>query len=110
MPVAAAALAAGSRSGALVRTGHDPSAIADLTYLMRPAHVRQALTFFLDRDGGKPDAYIGAIAYTHCTAAKYGVALPDDDRTAPAPGTGSLVVCGALAPWANPLDEIAKNR
>jgi hypothetical protein len=72
--------------------------------------VRQALTFFLDRNGGKPNAYVGAIAYTLRTAAKYGVALPDHDRTAPAPGTGSLEVCGALAPWANPLDQIAKNR
>jgi integrase len=67
-------------ASALVRTGHDPSAIADLAYLVQPAHVRQALTFFLDRHGGKPNAYIAAIAYTLRTVAKYGVALPDEDR------------------------------
>ncbi len=37
-------------------------------------------TFFLDRNGGKPNAYIAAIAYTLRTVAKYGVELPDDDR------------------------------
>jgi len=68
-------------ASALVRTGHDPAAIVSLAYLVRPAHVRQALTFFLDRNGGQPNAYIGAIAYTLRTVAKYGVVLPDDDRT-----------------------------
>jgi integrase len=67
-------------ASALVRTGHDPDAIVDLGYLVRPAHVRQALTFFLDRNDGKPNTYIAAIAYTLRTVAKYGVALPDDDR------------------------------
>jgi integrase len=67
-------------ASALVRMGHDPSAIVDLAYLVRPAHVRQALTFFLDRNGGKPNSYIGATAYTLRTVAKYGVVLPDDDR------------------------------
>jgi hypothetical protein len=63
-------------ASALVRTGHDPSAIADLAYLVQPAHVRQALTFFLDRAGGKPSACIAAIAYTLRTLAKYGVDRP----------------------------------
>jgi integrase len=67
-------------ASALVRQGHDPAAIVDLTYLVRPAHVRQALQFFLDRNGGKPNAYTAAIAYTLRTVAKYGVVLPDADR------------------------------
>jgi integrase len=67
-------------ASALVRTGHDPDAIVDLGYLVRPAHVRQALAFFLDRNGGKPNAYVAAIAYTLRTVAKYGVVLPDADR------------------------------
>jgi integrase len=67
-------------ASALVRTGHEPSAIVDLGYLVQPAHVRQALQFFLDRNDGKANAYIGAIAYTLRTVAKYGVVLPDDDR------------------------------
>jgi integrase len=67
-------------ASALVRAGHDPSAIVDLGYLVRPAHVRQALTFYLARNGDKPNAYIAAIAYTLRTMAKHGVALPDDDR------------------------------
>jgi hypothetical protein len=66
-------------AGDLVRTGHEPSAIVDLGYLVQPAHVRQALQFFLDRNGGEPNAYIAAIAYTLRTVAKYGVALPNDD-------------------------------
>jgi hypothetical protein len=41
--------------------------------------VRQALTFFLGRNGRKPNAYIGAIAYTLRTVAKYGAVLPDED-------------------------------
>ena len=68
-------------ASALVRTGHAPSAIVDLGYLVRPAHVRQALTFFLDRNDGKPTAYIAAIAYSLRTVAKYGADLPDADRT-----------------------------
>jgi integrase len=67
-------------ASALVRTGHDPDAIVDLGYLVRPAHVRQALTFFLDRNDGKPNSYISAIAYTLRTVAKYGVDLSDSDR------------------------------
>jgi integrase len=67
-------------ASALVRTGHDPAAIVDLAYLVRPAHVRQALQFFLDRNDGKANAYIAAIAYSLRTVAKYGVVLPDDDR------------------------------
>jgi len=67
-------------ASALVRTGHDPDAIVDLGYLVRPAHVRQALTFFLDRNDGKPNAYVAAIAYTLRTVAKYGVVMPDDER------------------------------
>jgi integrase len=67
-------------ASALVRSGHDPAAIVDLAYLVRPAHVRQALQFFLDRNDGKPNAYVAAIAYTLRTVAKYGVALPDVDR------------------------------
>jgi integrase len=67
-------------ASALVRMGHKPSAIVGLGYLVRPAHVRQALTFFLDRNDGKPNAYIGAIAYTLRTVAKYGVDLSDADR------------------------------
>jgi hypothetical protein len=59
-------------ASALVRTGHEPSAIVDLEYIVRPAHVRQALQFFIDRNGGKPNAYVGAIAYTLRTVAKYG--------------------------------------
>jgi integrase len=69
-------------ASALVRMGHDPSAIIDLAYLVQPAHVRQALAFFLSRNDGKPNAYIGAIAYTLRTVAKYGVVLPDADRKA----------------------------
>jgi hypothetical protein len=67
-------------ASALVRMDHSPAAIIDLGYLVRPAHVRQALQFFLDRNGGKPNSYIGAIAYTLPTVAKYGVFLSDDDR------------------------------
>jgi integrase len=67
-------------ASALVRTGHDPSAIVDLAYVVRPAHVRQALQFFINRNDGKPNAYVGAIAYTLRTVAKYGVVLPDSDR------------------------------
>jgi integrase len=67
-------------ASALVRMGHEPNAIVDLTYLVQPAHVRQALQFFIDRNGGKPNAYVGAIACTLRTLAKYGVVLPDDDR------------------------------
>jgi integrase len=67
-------------ASALVRTGHDRNAIVYLGYLVRPAHVRQALQFFLDRNGGKPNAYIGAIAYTLRTVAKYGVDVSDADR------------------------------
>jgi hypothetical protein len=67
-------------ASALVRTGHDPAAIVDLAYLVRPAHVRQALQFFLDRNDNKPNAYVAAIAYTLRTVAKYGVVLPDADR------------------------------
>jgi hypothetical protein len=67
-------------ASALVRGGHDPSDIVDLAYLVRPAHVREALTFFLDRNGGQPNSYIGAIAYTLRTVAKYGVVLSDADR------------------------------
>jgi hypothetical protein len=67
-------------ASALVRTGHEPSAIVDLAYLARPAHVREALTFFIDRNHGKPNSYIGAIAYTLRTASKYGAALSDGDR------------------------------
>jgi integrase len=67
-------------ASALVRGGHDPSDIGDLAYLVRSAHVRQALTFFLARNGGKPNAYIGAIAYSLRTLARYGVDLPDADR------------------------------
>jgi integrase len=67
-------------ASALVRTGHDPNDVVNLGYLVRPAHVRQALTFFLERNGGKPNAYVAAIAYTLRTVAKYGVVLPDDDR------------------------------
>jgi integrase len=67
-------------ASALVRSGHDPSAIVDLGYLVRPAHVRQALTFFLDRNGGEPNAYIAAVAYTLRTVAKYGVDLAEADR------------------------------
>jgi hypothetical protein len=68
-------------ASALARTGHDPAAMVDLAYLVRPAHVRQALQFFLDRNGGKPNAYIAAIAYSLRTVAKYGVDLADADRT-----------------------------
>jgi len=64
----------------LVRSGHDPRAIVDLAYLVEPAHMRQALQFFLDRNDGKLNSYIGAIAYSLRTVAKYGVVLPDDDR------------------------------
>jgi integrase len=67
-------------ASALVRMGHDPSAIIDLSYLVRPTHVRQALQFFLDRNGGEPNSYIGAVAYTLRTVAKYGVVLRDADR------------------------------
>jgi hypothetical protein len=67
-------------ASALVRMGHEPSAIVDLSYLVRSAHVRQALTFFLDRNDGKPNSYLAAIAYTLRTVAKYGVDLPDADR------------------------------
>jgi hypothetical protein len=67
-------------ASALVRTGHDPNAIVDLEYVVRPAHVRQALQFFIDRNGGKPNAYVGAIAYTLRTVAKYGVVLSDSDN------------------------------
>jgi integrase len=67
-------------ASALVRTGHDPAAIVDLDYVVRPAHARQALQFFLDRNDGKPNAYIAAIAYTLRTVAKYGVDLRDADR------------------------------
>jgi integrase len=67
-------------ASALVRSGHEPSDIVDLGFLLRPAHVRQALTFFLDRNGGKPNAYIGAIAYSLRTLARYGVDLPEADR------------------------------
>ena len=67
-------------ASALVRIGHDPAAIVDLGYLVWPAHVRQALQFFLDRNGGKPNAYVAAIAYTLRTVAKHGVVLPDADR------------------------------
>jgi integrase len=67
-------------ASALVRTGHDPRTIVDLAYLVQPAHVRQVLAFFLSRNDGKPNAYIGAIAYTLRTVAKYGVVLPDADR------------------------------
>jgi integrase len=67
-------------ASALVRMGHDPAAIVDLAYLVRPAHVRQALQFFLARNGGSPNSYIAAIAYTLRTVAKYGVVLPDDER------------------------------
>jgi len=67
-------------ASALVRGGHHPSAIGDLAYLVRPAHVRQALQFFLDRNGGEPNSYVGAVAYTLRTVAKYGVDLRDADR------------------------------
>jgi hypothetical protein len=67
-------------ASALVRMGHDPCAIVDLAYLVRPVHVRRALQFFLDRNGGKPNSYLAAIAYTLRTVAKYGADLPDDDR------------------------------
>jgi integrase len=67
-------------ASALVRTGHDPSTIVDLGYLVRPTHVRRALTFFLDRNDGEPNSYIGAVAYTLRTVAKYGVVLPEADR------------------------------
>jgi len=67
-------------ASALVRTGHDPAAIVDLTYLVRPAHVRQALQFFLGRNAGEPNSYVGAVAYTLRTVAKYGVDLPEADR------------------------------
>jgi integrase len=67
-------------ASALVRMGHEPAAIVDLGYLVQPAHVRQALQFFLDRNDGKPNAYVAAIAYTLRTVAKYGVDLRDADR------------------------------
>jgi integrase len=67
-------------ASALVRMGYQPSAIVDLAYLVQPAHVRRALTFFLDRNDRKPNAYVAAIAYTLRTVAKYGVVLPDADR------------------------------
>ena len=67
-------------ASALVRSGHEADALVDLEYLVRPAQVRQALQFFIDRNGGKPNAYVGAIAYTLRTVAKYGVALSDSDR------------------------------
>jgi len=67
-------------ASALMRMGHDPRAIVDLGYLVRPAHVRQALTFFLSRNDNKPNAYVAAMAYTLRTVAKYGVDLPDADR------------------------------
>jgi integrase len=63
-----------------VRTRHYADAILDLSYLVRPAHVRQALTFFLDRNGGTPNAYVAAIAYSLRTVAKYGVDLSEADR------------------------------
>jgi integrase len=67
-------------ASALVRAGHDPAAIVGLGYLVRPAHVRRTLQFLLDRNGGTPNAYIGAIAYTLRTVSKYGVDLPEADR------------------------------
>jgi integrase len=39
------------------------------------------LTFFLDRNGGTPNSYVAAVAYTLRTVAKYGVDLADADRT-----------------------------
>jgi hypothetical protein len=67
-------------ASALVRSGHDSSDIVDLGYLVRPAHVRQALEFFLSCNGGQPNSYVAAIAYSLRTVAKYGVVLPDADR------------------------------
>ena len=84
-------------ASALVRTGHDPSAIVDLAYLVQPAHVRQALTFFLDRNDGKPNAYVAAIAYTLRTVAKYGV---DTAGCRPQGGRAALQEGGAAAPAA----------
>jgi integrase len=67
-------------ASALVRSGHNVDSIVDLAYLVRPAHVRQALQFFLDRNDGKPNAYVAAVAYSLRTVARYGVVLPDADR------------------------------
>jgi integrase len=67
-------------ASALVRSGHNVDSIVDLAYLVRPAHVRQALQFFLDRNDGKPNAYVAAVAYSLRTVAKYGVVLPGADR------------------------------
>ena len=67
-------------ASALVRSGHDADAVVDLEHLVHPAHVRQALQFFIDRNDGRPNAYVGAIAYTLRTVAKYGVVLSDTDR------------------------------
>jgi integrase len=67
-------------ASALVRTGHDPRTVVDLAYLVQPAHVRQALAFFLSRNDRKPNSYVAAIAYTLRTVAKYGVDLAEADR------------------------------
>jgi len=67
-------------ASALVRKGHDADAVVDLEYLVQPVHVRQALQFFIDRNDGKPNAYVNAIAYTLRTVAKYGAPLSESDR------------------------------
>jgi integrase len=68
-------------ASALVRSGHKLEDIDHLAYLVRPQHVREGLTFFLRRNGGKANGYISGIAYTLRTVALYGVdELSQSDR------------------------------
>ena len=66
-------------SSALVHRGHNPADLVSLSMVVRPAPLREALRFFLDRAGGQTTKQIHELAHAAATVARYHLKLPEEE-------------------------------
>ena len=82
-------------ASALIQRGHTPAAITSPAYLVVPAHYRDGLLFWFERDGGS-SPYLASIAFSIRKYAKYGTKLPESEMAQVEHAYRRI--CGAIEP------------
>jgi integrase len=91
-------------ASALVRKGHDIEKVANLAYLLRPPHFREALSYIFERRGKEKSEYLLGIARGMKAIAKHHVKLPEAELAELA------TVCKRISPKRRQRGLTVKNR